>query len=58
MEAVASKEQLEARRRQNMLLFGGIGLAVVGVGLFQFGKDAWSASQLSSRRVRQPWDAE
>jgi hypothetical protein len=40
-----------------MLVFGGLGLVVVGVGVFQFGKDAWSASKLSSNRVRQPWDA-
>ena len=39
-----------------MLIFGGVGLVVVGLGLFQFGKDAWSAATISSTHTRQPWD--
>jgi len=39
-----------------MLIFGGVGLVVVGLGLFQFGKDAWSAATIRSTHTRQPWD--
>lgn len=38
-----------------MLIFGGIGVAIVGAGMFQFFKDAWSASS-NTPRQRQPWD--
>jgi len=55
-EAVASKQEQEAERKKNMLIFGGVGLVVVGLGLFQFGKDAWSAATISSTHTRQPWD--